>query len=28
VRSDFKRLPTEHFDQQWQLVEQQLLAAS
>ena len=28
VRSDFKRLPTEHFEQQWQLMEQQLLAAS
>ncbi len=28
VRSDFKRLPTEHFEQQWQLIEQQLLAAS
>ncbi|MEC8925917.1 MAG: nucleoid occlusion factor SlmA [Pseudomonadota bacterium] len=28
VRSDFKRLPTEHFEQQWKLMEQQLLAAS
>ena len=28
VRSDFKRFPTEHFEQQWQLMEQQLLAAS
>ena len=28
VRSDFKRLPTEHFEQQGQLMEQQLLAAS
>ncbi|OIM99168.1 nucleoid occlusion factor SlmA [Idiomarina sp. MD25a] len=28
VRSDFKRLPTEHFEHQWQLIEQQLLAAS
>ncbi|MGM0481919.1 MAG: nucleoid occlusion factor SlmA [Pseudomonadota bacterium] len=24
VRSDFKRLPTEHFAQQWQAIEQQL----
>lgn len=25
VRSDFKRLPTTHFDAQWQAIEQQLL---
>lgn len=26
VRSDFKRLPTEHFDVQWPAIEQQLLS--
>lgn len=26
VRSDFKRLPTTHFDAQWQAIEQQLLS--
>ncbi|RUO66222.1 transcriptional regulator, TetR family [Pseudidiomarina planktonica] len=26
VRSDFKRLPTTHFDEQWQAIEQQLLS--
>lgn len=27
VRSNFKRLPTEHFSAQWQVMEQQLISA-